>query len=183
MRAVVCRPPHCRYDGQTFVKPPEVLTRDRLLGMYEVKPVLSKLRTTLLGSGAALMACVLVLATVLAVDTPPADQAPAPRKYTDAGVVYSQKVSDLSQLLSDDVLAEEEAKAQVTMMRRGAAAAVAARAADGAQQNSLSSGDELEAMLGDYCAPGGGAGATTPEAAAEREAFCRMHGGGGFGGS
>ena len=26
----------CRYDGETFVKPPEVLTRDRLLGMYEV---------------------------------------------------------------------------------------------------------------------------------------------------
>ena len=26
----------CRYDGQTFVKPPEVLARDRLLGAYEV---------------------------------------------------------------------------------------------------------------------------------------------------
>lgn len=26
----------CRYDGQTFVKPPEVLARDRLLGSYEV---------------------------------------------------------------------------------------------------------------------------------------------------
>jgi hypothetical protein len=24
------------YDGQTFVKPPEVLARDRLLGTYEV---------------------------------------------------------------------------------------------------------------------------------------------------
>lgn len=32
------------YDGQTFIKPPEVLTRDRLLGMYEVKPILRKLR-------------------------------------------------------------------------------------------------------------------------------------------
>ena len=27
---------YCRYDGQTFVKPPEVLARDRLLGSYEV---------------------------------------------------------------------------------------------------------------------------------------------------
>ena len=27
----------CRYDGQTFVKPPEVLARDRLLGSYEVR--------------------------------------------------------------------------------------------------------------------------------------------------
>jgi hypothetical protein len=32
------------YDGQVFVKPPEVLTRDRLLGTYEVKPVLARLR-------------------------------------------------------------------------------------------------------------------------------------------
>ena len=28
---------YCRYDGQTFVKPPEVLARDRLLGSYEVQ--------------------------------------------------------------------------------------------------------------------------------------------------
>ncbi len=26
----------CRYDGQIFVKPQEVLARDRLLGTYEV---------------------------------------------------------------------------------------------------------------------------------------------------
>lgn len=36
--------PGCRYDGQVFVKPPEVLARDRLLGTYEVKPVLARLR-------------------------------------------------------------------------------------------------------------------------------------------
>lgn len=43
------------------MKPPEVLTRDRLLGMYEVKPVLSKLRSTLVGSGAALLVCAVLL--------------------------------------------------------------------------------------------------------------------------
>ena len=37
-------PARCRYDGQVFVKPPEVLARDRLLGTYEVKPVLARLR-------------------------------------------------------------------------------------------------------------------------------------------
>ena len=37
-------PPARRYDGQVFVKPPEVLARDRLLGTYEVKPVLARLR-------------------------------------------------------------------------------------------------------------------------------------------
>lgn len=39
---------------QTFIKPPEVLTRDRLLGTYEVKPTLARLKTTLLGIGAVL---------------------------------------------------------------------------------------------------------------------------------
>ena len=46
--------PH-RYDGQVFVKPPEVLTRDRLLGTYEVKPTLARLKTTLLGTGGVLL--------------------------------------------------------------------------------------------------------------------------------
>lgn len=44
-----------RYDGQTFIKPPEVLTRDRLLGTYEVKPALGRLKTTLLGTGGVLL--------------------------------------------------------------------------------------------------------------------------------
>lgn len=29
----------CRYDGQTWVKPPKVLARDRLLGSYEVRSI------------------------------------------------------------------------------------------------------------------------------------------------
>ena len=49
------------YDGQIFVKPNEVLTRDRLLGLYEVKPIIAKLRGTLLGSGGLLLACALLL--------------------------------------------------------------------------------------------------------------------------
>ena len=40
------------YDGQFFVKPPEILARDRLLGMYQTRPVLKRLRTTLQGTGA-----------------------------------------------------------------------------------------------------------------------------------
>ena len=43
-----------RYDGQTFVKPQEVLVRDRLLGTYEVRPALERLRNTLLGSALGL---------------------------------------------------------------------------------------------------------------------------------
>ena len=37
------------------MKPPEVLTRDRLLGTYEVKPTLARLKTTLLGTGGSLL--------------------------------------------------------------------------------------------------------------------------------
>eukprot|EP00899_Mesostigma_viride_P008119 jgi/Mesvir1/17308/Mv07705-RA.1 len=42
------------WDGQTWVKPPEVLARDRLLGLYQVKPVLEMLKGTLLGLEAAM---------------------------------------------------------------------------------------------------------------------------------
>lgn len=39
------------YDGQIWAKPPEVLARDRLLGLYVVKPALGRLKSTLLGCG------------------------------------------------------------------------------------------------------------------------------------
>lgn len=35
------------YDGEVWVKPPEVLARDRLLGSYSVKPVLTRVKITL----------------------------------------------------------------------------------------------------------------------------------------
>lgn len=34
------------YDGQTWTKPPEVLTRDRLLVSYQVQPILQRLKRT-----------------------------------------------------------------------------------------------------------------------------------------
>ncbi len=54
-----------RYDGQTSVKRPEVLTRDRLLGMYEVKPILACLKVTLLGAGTTLMTTAAALALLI----------------------------------------------------------------------------------------------------------------------
>ena len=50
-----CAEEHFPISLQTFIKPPEVLTRDRLLGMYEVKPTLARLKTTLLGTGGVLL--------------------------------------------------------------------------------------------------------------------------------
>ncbi|MEM8637933.1 MAG: CGLD27 family protein [Cyanobacteria bacterium P01_G01_bin.54] len=37
------------YDGQTWIKPPEVWARDRLVATYQVQPVLGRLRRTLAG--------------------------------------------------------------------------------------------------------------------------------------
>lgn len=48
------------YDGQMWVKPPEVLARDRLLGSYKVKPVIKMLKQTLVGTGALLVSGVLL---------------------------------------------------------------------------------------------------------------------------
>ena len=35
------------YDGQTWTKPPEVLSRDRLIVSYQVQPILQRLQRTL----------------------------------------------------------------------------------------------------------------------------------------
>jgi hypothetical protein len=59
----------CRYDGQVFVKPPEVLTRDRLLSSYQVRPVLAKLRQTLLGAGVVLLTSAVLLAGLIQTGT------------------------------------------------------------------------------------------------------------------
>ena len=49
------------YDGQIFVKPPELLARDRLTGTYEVNPVMQRLRYTMAGTGAGLALCAVLL--------------------------------------------------------------------------------------------------------------------------
>ncbi|CAK9186287.1 unnamed protein product [Ilex paraguariensis] len=46
------------YDGQMWVKPPEILARDRLLGSYKVKPVIKLLKQTLVGTGILLVTAV-----------------------------------------------------------------------------------------------------------------------------
>jgi len=106
------------YDGETFVKPPEVLTRDRLLGMYEVKPVMSKLRTTLIGTGAALGVCAVALTGLISAASDAdgmygrgAAAPPPPRAYTAGGPIFSDAVTDLGVLADDDEAAAAEAAA------------------------------------------------------------------------
>ncbi|WIA15184.1 hypothetical protein OEZ85_001866 [Tetradesmus obliquus] len=52
------------YDGQVWVKTPQVLMRDRLMSNYTVKPALARLKRTLLGLGGSLAAAMVLLATV-----------------------------------------------------------------------------------------------------------------------
>ncbi|KXZ50815.1 hypothetical protein GPECTOR_15g501 [Gonium pectorale] len=105
------------YDGEMFVKPPEVLMRDRLLGTYEVKPVLAKLRSTLLGSAGVLLASAVLLFGLIRAGSD-ADgmygrgAARVPRQVLADGVLYSPRVSDLNQLATDDDAAAAEAEAQ-----------------------------------------------------------------------
>ncbi|KAL1557311.1 hypothetical protein AAHA92_07901 [Salvia divinorum] len=46
------------YDGQIWVKTAEVLARDRLLGSFSVKPVLGRLKNTLVFLGISLLMCI-----------------------------------------------------------------------------------------------------------------------------
>jgi hypothetical protein len=52
------------YDGQTWVKTPQVLMRDRLMSNYTVKPALARLKRTLLGLGGALVASMVILTVI-----------------------------------------------------------------------------------------------------------------------
>ncbi|KAJ7966434.1 DUF1230 family protein [Quillaja saponaria] len=52
------------YDGQIWVKTAEVLARDRLLGSFSVKPVLSRLKYTLVGLATSLFVCALLLINI-----------------------------------------------------------------------------------------------------------------------
>lgn len=48
------------YDGQTWIKPPEVLNRDRLIVAYEIKPILQRLQFTFVG-----LAGIFVIGTIV----------------------------------------------------------------------------------------------------------------------
>ncbi|KGN55327.1 uncharacterized protein ycf36 [Cucumis sativus] len=52
------------YDGQIWVKTAQVLARDRLLGSYTVKPVLNRLKYTLVSLAASLFVSIVVLINI-----------------------------------------------------------------------------------------------------------------------
>lgn len=106
------------YDGQFFVKPPEILARDRLLGMYETRPVLNRLKTTLQGTGALLMVMSIAVSVLIAngsdADGMYGRGAGRGGRVTSDGILFSKsgRVQSMQDLMEDDELAAEEAAAQ-----------------------------------------------------------------------
>jgi hypothetical protein len=106
------------YDGQFFVKPPEILTRDRLVGAYEVRPVMARLRRTLAGEGGALAAVAAALAVSISAGTDAEGAygrgagAPRPAHMTADGTpLYSSRVYSAEELATDEEAAAAEAEA------------------------------------------------------------------------
>lgn len=88
-----------------------MLARDRLLGTYEVNPVMRRLRRVMLSTGGSLLIASVLLVTSTRVD---ADSmygrgaAVRPRTVTNDGIIYSKNVTDLSVFMEDDFAAAEE---------------------------------------------------------------------------
>lgn len=108
------------YDGQTFVKPPAVLARDRLLGSYEARPALNRVRGALAAAAAALVAAsvslVVVSSTSGASNAAVAPPSPLRIASDGSGIIYSKNLAledSLAALASDDDAAELEAEAML----------------------------------------------------------------------
>ncbi|XP_011006784.1 PREDICTED: uncharacterized protein LOC105112702 isoform X1 [Populus euphratica] len=108
------------YDGQMWVKPTEVLARDRLLGSYKVKPVIKMLKQTLVGTGALLVTAVMLFifatpvedffqTTFSTKENPSID--PASGKNTKYNVRKEELLRLPVEVITDDDLAAAAAKA------------------------------------------------------------------------
>ncbi|KAG0462437.1 hypothetical protein HPP92_020913 [Vanilla planifolia] len=108
------------YDGRMWVKPPEVLARDRLLGSYKVKPVIKLLKQTLVGTGALLVttASLLIYAS--------------PLENFVQSIFATESVSSLSVSKAKANLSKKELlRLPLEVIKDDELAAAAAQAADG----------------------------------------------------
>eukprot|EP00270_Netrium_digitus_P004274 TRINITY_DN1523_c0_g1_i1.p1 TRINITY_DN1523_c0_g1~~TRINITY_DN1523_c0_g1_i1.p1 ORF type:complete len:346 (+),score=42.05 TRINITY_DN1523_c0_g1_i1:121-1158(+) len=96
------------YDGQVWVKTPELLARDRLLASYRVKPLLDRLKSTLIGLGVSLAATSLLL--VFLPSKPPLAEPPYGRMYIprEAAASLPGYVPRSAQLYESDALVDDE---------------------------------------------------------------------------
>lgn len=110
------------YDGQLWVKPPEVLARDRLLGAYQVTPVMNRLKQTLLGAAALLATATLSLFWLV------------PPQNNDTAVVFTPKKGSSLALTADSKVEIRKAdllNLPIEVMDDDELAAAAAAAAKG----------------------------------------------------
>ncbi|XP_057788660.1 protein CONSERVED IN THE GREEN LINEAGE AND DIATOMS 27, chloroplastic [Salvia miltiorrhiza] len=111
------------YDGQMWVKPPEILARDRLLGSYKVKPVIKLLKQTLVGTGALLVAAVSLFIFATPVE-----------EFIQKTFVQKENLSNISTSKTADkinIRKEELLRLPLEVMSDNDLAAAAAEAADG----------------------------------------------------
>ncbi|KAK9165921.1 hypothetical protein Scep_001112 [Stephania cephalantha] len=108
------------YDGQMWVKPPEVLARDRLLGSYKVKPVIKLLKQTLVGTGA-----LLVTAALLFIFAKPVEE------YIQTTFANQPNSESTSTNAKFNIRKKELLRLPVEVMNDDDLAAAAAEAADG----------------------------------------------------
>ncbi|KAF9678576.1 hypothetical protein SADUNF_Sadunf07G0049000 [Salix dunnii] len=99
------------YDGQMWVKPPEVLARDRLLGSYKVKPVIKMLKQTLVGTGALLVTAVMLFIFATPVEDFFQSIDPASGKNTKYNVRKEELLKLPAGVIADDEMASAAAKA------------------------------------------------------------------------
>ncbi|KAJ4962254.1 hypothetical protein NE237_022193 [Protea cynaroides] len=111
------------YDGQMWVKPPEVLARDRLLGSYKVKPVIKLLKQTLVGTGALLVSAALLFIFATPVENFFHSTFAAKENQSN---VQTSRTSTKSNIRKEELL-----RLPVEVMRDDDLAAAAAEAADG----------------------------------------------------
>mmetsp|Transcript_45259 Transcript_45259/g.75507 ORF Transcript_45259/g.75507 Transcript_45259/m.75507 type:complete len:321 (+) Transcript_45259:101-1063(+) len=100
------------YDGQIWVKSPEVLSRDRLLGSYKVKPILGRAKNTMLSCAAVLALSSSLFGGVLSLEPEEAklQRAPVPR-ITSEGLVYRSSSSSTSEYGTNALKADDNAAA------------------------------------------------------------------------
>uniref|UniRef100_A0A7N0TE90 Uncharacterized protein n=1 Tax=Kalanchoe fedtschenkoi TaxID=63787 RepID=A0A7N0TE90_KALFE len=109
------------YDGQMWVKPPEVLARDRLLGSYKVKPVIKLLKQTLVGTGA-----ILVTSVFLFIFAAPAEEFYQSTFLRNTSEASTSKISNGKNMRKEELL-----RLPVEVKSDDDLAAAAAEAADG----------------------------------------------------
>ena len=119
------------YDGQVYVKDPEMLARDRLLGTYTVRPIVEMLRKTLLGCGTTALASLVGLHFINApVGASSMTSASGVSGFGGGGGMYSASMAAKYEAAVDEEDEEDEDEEETQMRAYVAPAASSTSIAD-----------------------------------------------------